>query len=162
MLPTVRWRCHIDAYTMSGLFGSSTTSAAPVCWLTVSTAFHVWPPSVVLYTPRSPPDDQSGPCEATYTTLELRGSILMLPMCSEFARPTRVHVAPASVDLYKPSPIIALRGTEFSPVPSHRMFEFFGSTTMQQRLNAPPESKIGVNVCPRFVDFHNPPAAAAT
>src|SRR5438552_11654183 len=112
--------------------------------------------------PRSPPADHSGPCAATYTTSELRGSILMLPMCSEFASPTRAHVLPASLDLYNPSPIIALRGFEFSPVPSQITSEFFGSTTTQQRLNAPPESKIGVNMLPRFSLFHSPPAAAAT
>src|SRR4051812_8193013 len=34
--------------------------------------------------------------------------------------------------------------------------------TMQQLLNAPPSSKIGVNVAPRFVVFHTPPKAVAT
>src|SRR5688572_23264711 len=42
------------------------------------------------------------------------------------------------------------------------MFEFFGSTTTQQRLNAGPSSRIGVNVIPRFTVFHSPPKAEAT
>src|SRR6185436_11771780 len=61
-----------------------------------------------------------------------------------------------------PSPKWALRWLWFSPVPSQTMLEFFGSTTTQHRLNAPPSSKIGVNVMPRFVVFHSPPKAAAT
>ena len=86
----------------------------------------------------------------------------MLPMCSEFSRPTRVHVAPASVDLNSPAPIIELRGFEFSPVPSQRTFESFGSMTMQHMLNGRVWSKIGRHVLPRFSLFHTPPAAAAT
>src|SRR5688500_5132288 len=42
------------------------------------------------------------------------------------------------------------------------MFELFGSTTTQQRLNAGPSSRMGVNVTPRLTVFHNPPNAAAT
>ena len=41
--------------------GSITTSVTPVSALIDSTAFHVCPPSVVLYRPRSPPEDHSGP-----------------------------------------------------------------------------------------------------
>src|SRR6185436_12167865 len=97
--PVARRRCHIAAYRTSGFAGSIRTSLAPVSALTVRTAVHVLPPSVVLYTPRSPPPAQSGPCDAMYTTLESRGSICMLPMCSELASPARAHVAPPSVDL---------------------------------------------------------------
>src|SRR5688500_20052198 len=42
------------------------------------------------------------------------------------------------------------------------MFELFGSTTTQQRLNAGPSSRMGMNVTPRLTVFHNPPNAAAT
>src|SRR5262249_39076129 len=97
--PTARRRCHVEAYSTSALFGSITMSLPPVSGLTSSTAFQVAPPSVVLKMPRSPPEDHSGPCAATYTTFELRGSIWMRPMCSDFSRPTRFHVVPASVDL---------------------------------------------------------------
>src|SRR6478672_7076614 len=93
--------------------------------------FQVCPPSVVLYKPRSPPDDQSGPCAATHTTSVLRGSIAMRPIFSERSRPTRRHVAPASVLLKMPSPAIALRRFVFSPVASQMTFEFFGSTNTQ-------------------------------
>ena len=40
-------------------------SVAPVSGLIGSTAFHVAPPSVVLYSPRSPPADHSGPIAVT-------------------------------------------------------------------------------------------------
>ena len=83
----------------SGFFGSITMSVAPVSASTVRIAFHVPPPSVVLYTPRSPPLAQSGPIAVTYTTFELRGSTMTFWMCSEFSSPMRLNVLPASVDL---------------------------------------------------------------
>src|SRR5687767_6890807 len=83
-------------------------------------------------------------------------------MCSDFSSPTRFHVLPASVDLYKPSPKAALRWLVFSPVPSQTTFESFGSTTTQQSVNDPPSSKIGAKVMPRFSVFHSPPNALAT
>src|ERR1051325_1972196 len=61
-----------------------------------------------------------------------------------------------------PSPKWAERCELFSPVPSQRTLEFFGSMTMQQLLNAPPSSKIGVKETPRLTVFQTPPNAAAT
>src|SRR5215831_1424324 len=86
----------------------------------------------------------------------------MLPMCSELSRPTRVNVSPPSVDLYTPSPYVALRGFEFSPVPSQTMSEFLGSITTQHMLNEPPLSNTECHVLPRLSLFHNPPTADAT
>src|SRR3954468_23405310 len=106
-------------------------SVMPVFSLILKTAFQVFPPSVVLYRPRSPPGDQSGPCDATYTTAELRGSIRIFAMCSEFFSPTFVHVFPASVDLYNPSPKSTLRCALFSPLPSQMTLELFGSIVTQ-------------------------------
>ncbi len=40
-------------------------SLMPVSALMVSTGFQVAPPSVVLKRPRSPPAENSGPCDAT-------------------------------------------------------------------------------------------------
>jgi hypothetical protein len=137
-------------------------SLIPVSGLIVSTADQVAPPSVVLYRPRSPPADQRGPCAATYTVLLLRGSIRILPMCSEAASPMRVHVRPASVDLYTPSPKCALRWLVFSPDPTQTTFESFGSTTTQQSVKEPCSSKTGTKVMPRLTVFHNPPNALAT
>src|SRR5689334_15466751 len=99
--------------------------------------FQVCPPSVVLYNPRSPPDDHSGPCAATQTTSLFRGSIAMRPIFSECSRPTRCHVAPASVLLNTPSPALALRRFVFSPVASQITFEFLGSTSTQHIEYAP-------------------------
>ena len=44
-----------------GCFGSMTTSVTPVHSPLPRTSFHALPPSVDLYKPRSPPEDQSGP-----------------------------------------------------------------------------------------------------
>src|SRR6188768_1579635 len=91
--------------------------------------------------------------------------MMILPMCSESAKPTRFHVLPASSDLYRPVPKCALRWLAFSPVPSQTTFESFGSTTTQQRLKAstsPDRGKIASKETPRFIVFHNPPNADAT
>src|SRR5262245_14598940 len=129
--PAWRRRWYAATYTTSGFRGSSTTSVMPVFSLICRTAFHVWPPSEVLYKPRSPPADHSGPCTATHTTSLLRGSIVIRPIFSERSNPTRFHVAPASVLLNTPSPADALRRLVFSPVASHTTFELRGSTSTQ-------------------------------
>src|SRR5262245_62260849 len=112
-------RCHVVASSTSGSRGSITTSLTPAHVPPSSTFFHVLPPSVVLYKPRSPPFTESGPCAATYTTSELRGSMTILPMCSDSFSPTFCHVRPASIDLYTPSPYATARCALFSPLPTH-------------------------------------------
>src|ERR1039458_5386367 len=72
---------------MSGFDGSIATSTTPVFSLMVSTAFQVFPPSVDLKSPRSPPAPHSGPSAATYTTFESRGSMTTRPICSDFFSP---------------------------------------------------------------------------
>ena len=105
MYPYVRrYRCHVVASRTSGLRGSIAMSLAPAHVPPSSTFFHVLPPSVVLYRPRSPPFRDSGPWAATQTTSEFFGWITIFPMCSDSLRPTLVHVRPASTDLYTPSP----------------------------------------------------------
>src|SRR5688500_6700182 len=94
-----RWRCHVVATRTSGLRGSICTSLAPVQSSTWSIRVHVVPPSVVLYMPRSPPLLHTGPCDATYTTSEFRGSIRIRPICSLSLRPTFFHDRPPSIDL---------------------------------------------------------------
>ncbi len=93
----VRRRWYAAAYMMSGLRGSTSKSVTPVFSVIVKAAFQVAPPSVVLYKPRSPPAENNGPCAATQTTFELRGSTQILPICSEFGSPAFFHVLPASV-----------------------------------------------------------------
>ncbi len=61
-----------------------------------------------------------------------------------------------------PSPKCALRWLLFSPVPSQRTFESFGSMATQQSVKTPLSSKIGENVMPRLVVFHRPPNADTT
>src|SRR5512142_720109 len=100
---TCRLRCHADAYSTSGFEGSITTSLTPVFSLIVSTAFQVFPPSAVLYSPRSPPGAHSGPCAAAYTTLLSRGSMTMRDTCSDFLSRMFFHDLPPSSDRYMPS-----------------------------------------------------------
>ena len=83
---------------MSGFDGSIATSFTPVFSLMVKIGFHVFPASVVLYSPRSPPGPQSGPAAATYTTFESRGSITTRPICSDFFSPRFFQFFPPSSD----------------------------------------------------------------
>src|SRR6185503_12410638 len=146
----------------SGLRGSSTTSLAPDHAPPSSTFFHVFPPSVVLNSPRSPPRLNNGPCAATYTTSELRGSIRILPICSDCLRPTFCQVLPPSTDLYTPSPYDTDRCALFSPVPTQTTLGFFGSMATVPIEYDASLSNTGVQVVPAFVVFHTPPDATAT
>jgi hypothetical protein len=58
-------RCHVVAISTSGSRGSKATSLAPAQVPPSSTLRQVTPPSVVLYSPRSPPRTLSGPWAAT-------------------------------------------------------------------------------------------------
>ena len=58
---TVRCRCQVAAYSISGFLGSIIISVAPTHSLSPNTCFHEFPESIVLKTPRSPPFDHKGP-----------------------------------------------------------------------------------------------------
>src|SRR5689334_9985771 len=104
---------------MFGSCGSTCTSLAPVHWSTVSTGFHVLPPSVVLKTPRSPPPAHRPPCDATQTMSGFVGCTTMRPMCSLVLSPMLSHVLPPSSERYTPSPQPTLLWLLFSPEPTH-------------------------------------------
>ena len=72
-------RCsHMAAINLLGFVGSTTKSAAPVLALINRIFCHVFPPSVVLKTPRSGCSPQGEPIAATYTVLGLFLSIIIL------------------------------------------------------------------------------------
>src|SRR5277367_2408042 len=104
------------------------TSVTPVHSLMERMFFQVLPPSMDLKSPRSPPGPQRGPCDATYTTSELRGSISTRAMCSDFFNPILRQVRPSSSERYTPSPQLTLRWLLFSPEPTHTTLGFFGSS----------------------------------
>src|ERR1019366_9982267 len=87
------------AYMMFGSVGSMMTSVTPVCGLIVRTAFQVFPPFTVLYSPRSPPSAQRGPTAATYTMFGFVGLITIRPTCCDVLRPMFVQVLPPFSDL---------------------------------------------------------------
>src|SRR5438874_840218 len=102
---------------------------------------------------------------SAYTRLESVGAIATSifpsggfgsPGCS-----TRFHVAPASVDLYTPSPITSTsRIAQGSPVPAHTMSGLDGASASDPIAMTGWLSKIGVKVLPPSVDFQMPPDAA--
>ena len=69
-------------------------SVTPVFSSISSTSRQESPPSVDLYTPRSPPAAQRDPSAATRITSLSRGSMRIFPMCCESRRPTFSHVSP--------------------------------------------------------------------
>src|SRR4051812_30173686 len=145
-----------------GSFGDVARSLAPVSSSTYNTRFHVAPPSVVLYTPRSPPAPNSGPVAATSTVLSFDGSIRMRPMCFESRSPTLVNVFPPSVDLKTPSPHEVLCRLFDSPEPSQSTSGFDCDTVTSPIDISPLCSKTGVRMAPLLVVFHTPPCAVPT
>ena len=106
------------AYTTFEFVGSITTSAAPTSLFANSTFCQLRPPSRERKTPRSVFGAYRCPIAATNTTDGSRGSTAILPMCCVSSKPTCVHVAPASVDLYRPLPNPTESRSVDSPVPT--------------------------------------------
>src|SRR5918912_1381909 len=104
---------------MFGLCGSSFTSTTPVSLLMNRTRSHDFPPSLVLYRPRSSFGPHRWPSAATYTMFGLRGSISISPMWWVSAKPMDVHESPPSVDLNTPAPHEEVFRLFASPVPTH-------------------------------------------
>src|SRR5213595_787449 len=99
---------HITAKTTFGFPGCSSTSLAPVLSETYRTFVHVRPPSRVRYTPRSALGLNGFPVAETNTMPGFVGSMRTAPICPTSRRPAKLHVWPASVDLYTPRPIETL------------------------------------------------------
>src|SRR6185436_6835681 len=85
---------HIAAYRMRGLLMSIESSDAPVLSSTYKTFFHVAPPSVDLYRPRSFDLLYKAPCAATKTMFGFFGSTTMREMCWLDSSPIFFHVLP--------------------------------------------------------------------
>src|SRR5207247_8802296 len=114
----LRCACQKAAYSTSGLDGSTTRSEIPVESLRNSTLFHVLPPSVVLYTPRSAFGPKACPWAPAHALAGLAGCTRTREICCVSASPTKVQVLPASVVLNTPSPCEALPRMGYSPVTS--------------------------------------------
>ena len=108
---------HSAAKTTFGLRGSIATSTAPLLSSLKSVLLQVLAPSVVLYTPRAWLGALILPNAATNTTSGLVGWMRILEMTGASRKPTCVHVRPASLDLYTPSPDMALPRMHDSPMP---------------------------------------------
>src|ERR1700728_3336160 len=93
-------------------------SIAPVLLSIYKVLFHVFPPSVVLYTPRSSLAEYKCPKTATSTVLGSSGSITILPICCDSPKPLYCHVFPLSELLKIPTPAYDERLELFSPVPT--------------------------------------------
>src|SRR5256712_13607317 len=113
----LRCACQKAAYTTSGLLGSRTRSEIPVESLRNNTLFHVLPPSVVLYTPRSAFGPKACPWAPTHTMSGLAGCTRTREICCVSASPTKAQVLPPSVVLNTPSPCETLPRIGYSPGP---------------------------------------------
>src|SRR4029077_14425159 len=88
-----RRACHRPAKRMRGLVGSKQTSEAPVSSSLASTCFHVAPPSVVRYTPRSLPGPNGEPSTAAKAMSGLVGWTIIVPIWPRLPQ-TCFHVLP--------------------------------------------------------------------
>src|ERR1035437_3210334 len=162
MQQAVRRRWYMEAYMTSGSAYEIRTSLAPVSASPLITARQLFPPSVVLKRPRSPPGPKSGPVAATNTTSGFLGSMTILLMCFDSRRPTCANVFPPSVDLYSPSPHDVLCRLFDSPVPIHTTFGLDCCTATAPIESRPRSCRSGVNCAPLLVVFQTPPCAVPT
>ena len=84
----------------------------------------------------------------------------MRAMRPVFSRPDRVHVLPASVDLYMPLPIEMLLRMNASPVPAQITFESDGAMASDPIDETSCSSKIASQWAPLSVVLKMPPDAA--
>src|SRR6185503_16022053 len=110
-----------------GMSKAYSTSRVPFAFSGRSVFSHFLPPSVVRYIPR--PLWLASPWADTTTRLGSFGSTTILLIFVVSSRPMCVHVLPASVDLYMPSPDDP--PTE-SPVPRYTMLGSDGATRSEE------------------------------
>src|SRR5262245_14512563 len=96
---STRYASHNAANITDGFLRSMVMSTAPVFALRNNFRCQVLPPSVDLKTPRSSLSAPYLPKDATNTMSGFVGWIRILEIACEPAKPTCVHVLPASVDL---------------------------------------------------------------
>src|SRR6266576_707208 len=137
-------------------------SLTPVSLSIFSTCDHVFPPSDVLYTPRSGFAPHKCPSAATYTTSGFLGCITIRPMWRVASSPIFFQVFPPSSDLYAPSPQEELCRLFGSPVPTHTTEGSDGAIAMSPIVDTLSLSNIGSHVVPLLVVFHTPPEAVPT
>src|SRR5205823_9781848 len=100
----------------------------------------------------------ASPCVEATTIFGSLGSTTVLLILVVSSRPMCIHVLPASIDLYMPSPDEPC--TE-SPVPAYTMFASDGATCIAPMLSTlVNRSKMGNHVTPALVVFQMPPAGA--
>src|ERR1700689_4773304 len=124
-----------------------------------STLFQEFPPSVVLYNPRSGFAPHRCPSAATYTISGFVGSITIRPMLCVSSRPTWVQLRPPSIDLYTPLPHDELWRLFGSPLPTHTTEGSEGAIATAPIVKTGSLSNTGMNWFPALVVFHNPPVA---
>src|SRR5688572_18259819 len=145
----------------SGFVRSTPRSTAPVLSFLKSTRRQFFPPSVVLYTPRSALGTLYLPNTATHATSGLVGCTRIFEIASTPAKPTCVHVFPPSPLRYTPSPGMMLPRMQLSPIPMYTTsgFDSLTATAPTEALRICP-SVTGRHVSPPSVVFHSPPPVA--
>src|SRR5436190_5363842 len=99
MVHGLRCPCHMHANSTFGEPGCISRSAAPAESEMCSTFFHVLPPSLERYTPRSGLSANGLPSAATYTRSGFEGCTRTVAIWPTSRSPLNVHVLPASLDL---------------------------------------------------------------
>src|SRR5512136_88078 len=144
----------------SGFEGSIATSPQPTL-LTYgseprSSSFHVLPPSVVLYRPRSALGTQRSPIAATQAVFGSLGWTTMRAMVLLSASPTCVQAPPPSSDRYTPLPQLELLRSFASPVPTQTTFGSDGATATAPTAATGCSAKMASKVPPLSLVFITP------
>src|SRR5205809_5974959 len=126
------------------------------------TSCHVWPPSVVLYSPRSGSAAHAWPGAAGSPLFGLVGCTTMRRMAPFLSGPASFQVTPPSVDLKMPQPGEIVLRESSSPVPAHTCIVSLGAIASSPIEMQGWLSNTGRNVVPALVVFQIPPAAPAT
>jgi hypothetical protein len=116
---------------------------------------------VLLNTPRSVLGALYLPNEATKTTCGLVGWMRIFAIPCDSEKPTWVHVRPASVLRYTPSPGMMFPRMHVSPIPMNTrsgLVSLTATAPTDALLSCP--SVTGAHVSPPSVVFHSPPPVA--
>ena len=151
---------HSDAYSTFGSLASCTRSIAPEFGRSAfSTRDQFLPPSVLRYTPGSPPSVYRRPATATKMRLLSFGSTTMRAIRSLPASPARWKCLPPSSLRNRPMPPYDERDAFGSPVPTHSVSGCCGSNAMAPITVVGSASVSGSKLTPSSTVFHTPPVA---
>ena len=161
MLCGRRITSHIPAYKTLGFPGSITKSEHPVCSFTNRVFVQVFPPSVVLNTPRSADGPNRCPITATQTVCGSLGCTRMRTICRPSFNPRFFQLFPASsLRHMPPNPSETFPRMVFSPSPTYTTLSSEGANATEPMVLPKYLSEMFFQLLPPSIVFQTPPPVA--